>query len=211
MLWLFALCGFLVWLVIAWGMWEQGIWWFVGMMIFSLIFLTGQNFLSRWVIFFPIGALMLVIGAMNALGYCGGNDEQTRIYTDDEQTGIYTDDYLQEYYINVQAGLQDAEAISGIPIGGVASRAEFNAACELLEAMGFRHNNTNNFVMLLEQEPEETLERLRKFNSPYALINQVGRNAAVALRAGVIMGAIEGDPSFPESQQKALCEYVANR
>ena len=123
----------------------------------------------------------------------------------------YTDDYLQEYYINVQSGIQDAAVISGIPLGGSVSRTEFSAACDFLEAMGFRHNNTNNFAILLEQEPEETLERLSKFNPPYALINQVGRNAAAALRAGVIMGAIEGDPSFPESQQKALCEYVANR
>ena len=88
MLWLLALGGFLVWLVIAWGMWEQGIWWFVGMMIFSLIFLTGRDFLSRWAIFFPFGVIALAIGAMFAFGYCGGYDEHTV-----HNASIYTDDY----------------------------------------------------------------------------------------------------------------------
>ena len=123
----------------------------------------------------------------------------------------YTDDYLEEYYIDVQAGLQDVADLSGIPIGGLASRTEFNVACELLEAMDYRHNNTNNFVYLISQEPEKTSEQLNEFEPPFALVAQVGRTAAAALRAGAIMGAIEGDPSYSKNEQKALCEYIADR
>ena len=129
----------------------------------------------------------------------------------DSAYSAYTDDYLEEYYIDVQAGLQDAAALSGIPIGGLASRTEFNVACELLEAMGYRHNNTNNLVYLMSQEPEKTSEQLNEFEPPFALIAQIGRTAAAALRAGAVMGAIEGDPSYSKNEQKALCEYIADR
>ncbi len=122
-----------------------------------------------------------------------------------------SDDRLEEHYTNVQLGIQDVAAMSGIPIGGSASKREFAAACELLEAMNFRHSNTNNFVTLFEQEPEWTLARLDRIAPPSALIHQEGRSVAAALRAGAIMGAIEGDPQYQKSEQKALCEYIANR
>lgn len=143
-------------------------------------------------------AVVWSLFALAAVG-CGNGDS------------TYTDEYLEEYYINVQAGLQDAAAFSSIPIGGLASRTEFNVACELLEAIDYRHNNTNNFVYLMSQEPEKTLEQLNGFEPPYALVAQVGRTTAAALRAGVVMGAIEGDPSYSKSEQKALCEYIADR
>lgn len=145
-------------------------------------------------------AVVWSLFALAAVG-CGNGDVDS----------AYTDVYLEEYYINVQAGLQDAEASSGIPIGGLASRTEFNVACELLEAMDYRHNNTNNLVYLMSQEPEKTSEQLNEFEPPFALIAQVGRTAATALRAGAIMGAIEGDPSYSKNEQKAFCEYIADR
>ena len=129
----------------------------------------------------------------------------------DSAYSTYTDAYLEEYYIDVQAGLQDAADLSGIPIGGLASRTEFKVACELLEAIDYRHNNTNNFVYLISQEPEKTSEQLNEFEPPFALVAQVGRTAAAALRAGAIMGALEGDPSYSKNEQKALCEYIADR